>query len=75
MQTDFTKLKEKWQKNHRFKIVESQKRKTELQTKAEPIFKKYNISKAILFGSVAEGRCNPESDIDLYVTPLSLIHI
>lgn len=32
-----------------------------------PIFKKYNIKKAILFGSYAKGKQTDKSDIDVYV--------
>lgn len=32
-----------------------------------PVFKKYNINRAVLFGSVAKGTNNPNSDIDLLV--------
>lgn len=32
-----------------------------------PIFKRYNIRKAILFGSVAKGTANANSDLDVLV--------
>ncbi len=32
-----------------------------------PIFKAYDINRAILFGSVAKGTSNPQSDIDIFV--------
>ena len=37
----------------------------------KPIFKKYNIHKAVIFGSLVEHRFERRSDIDLYVEPLS----
>lgn len=39
--------------------------------KAIPVFQKYYISKVVLFGSSAENRSRPDSDIDLLVSPLS----
>ncbi len=32
-----------------------------------PIFGRYNVKKAILFGSYAKGTANERSDIDIYV--------
>ena len=65
----FYKLKQKWEKDRLARFKEAGQRKTSLK-KATPIFVKYNISRVVLFGSVAENRCTPESDIDLYVHPL-----
>ena len=32
-----------------------------------PVFGRYNVRKAILFGSYAKGTANDQSDIDIYV--------
>jgi len=32
-----------------------------------PLFRKYHISRAFLFGSIRAGSCRKDSDIDLYV--------
>jgi len=35
---------------------------------------RYGVQKVVLFGSVAEGRCGPRSDVDLLVQPVSNEH-
>lgn len=37
---------------------------------ARPVFERYGIERAVLFGSVAEGHCRESSDVDLLVMPL-----
>ena len=47
-----------------------------IQRKIAPILKKYGVSRAFLFGSVARGDARPASDIALLVSferPISLI--
>ena len=39
----------------------------QITKKCEPIFKKYNINYAYLFGSYAKGAENPNSDVDILV--------
>ena len=39
----------------------------EICTKATPVFKKYGVKRARLFGSFARGEAGPDSDIDLLV--------
>lgn len=36
-----------------------------IQSTAEPLFRKYNVQKAAVFGSHAAGAASPSSDIDL----------
>ena len=40
---------------------------SELKSKLLPIFKNYNVKKAILFGSVAKNLATEKSDIDILV--------
>lgn len=40
---------------------------SELQSALSPVFAKYGISRAVLFGSVAAGTATENSDLDLYV--------
>ncbi len=42
-----------------------------ISEKGRTVFEKYGIRRAILFGSVAENRCCENSDIDIFVEPLS----
>lgn len=39
----------------------------EIKKKTTPVLKKYDITKAILFGSYAFGEANDKSDIDIYI--------
>ncbi len=44
--------------------------RSRLAEMAPPLFRQYGVETAVLFGSVADGRCHPESDIDMLVIPL-----
>ena len=37
----------------------------EVRSRLVPVFRRYNIEKAIVFGSVARGEPSPHSDVDL----------
>ncbi len=39
----------------------------EIKRLSEPVFKRYKIKRAGVFGSVARGMANPDSDIDILV--------
>lgn len=39
----------------------------EISEKARPIFEKYGVTRARIFGSYARGQARPDSDIDLLV--------
>ncbi len=67
----FEKLNERWLKEVKRRKAISVQRKERLVQKGEKTFKKYGINKAILFGSVADDRCNEFSDIDILVMPLA----
>ena len=41
----------------------------EIKSIIAPVFKRYNISKAYLFGSYARGEATEKSDIDLMIVP------
>src|SRR3989344_4361211 len=40
----------------------------EISEKAEPIFRKYGVKRAGIFGSYARGDDRPDSDVDILVT-------
>lgn len=48
----------------------SDKMRQAVVMRGTPVFKKYNIKKAVLFGSVADGRSRETSDVDILVMPL-----
>jgi predicted nucleotidyltransferase len=66
----FEKLKSRWKRDALEQAERAQTFKRDLLKKATPIFKRYKIQQAYIFGSVAEGRCREKSDIDIYVSPL-----
>jgi len=66
----FDKLKKKWERDRIRRKEDSELRQKLLREKAIPVFKKFRISKVVLFGSAAENRSRPDSDIDLFVRPL-----
>lgn len=39
----------------------------EIKKKTTPVFKKYPVNLAILFGSFARGEAQPKSDLDLFI--------
>ncbi len=39
----------------------------QIKTMLQPVFMNYNIKKAILFGSYADGAAKPNSDVDILV--------
>lgn len=41
----------------------------EIQRRLMPVFQKYRIHRAYLFGSYARGEATPESDVDIRVEP------
>lgn len=68
---EFKKLKKKWENDRLRRQAEAEERKRILRIQGTAIFKKYHITKAVLFGSVIHQSCRTDSDIDLYVHPLT----
>ncbi|EFK11262.1 nucleotidyltransferase domain protein [delta proteobacterium NaphS2] len=66
----YNKLKEKWALETAQRKAFSSRLKMKLREKGFPIFKRYGISKAVLFGSLQHGQCHDRSDIDLLVFSL-----
>ncbi|MDQ3460159.1 MAG: nucleotidyltransferase domain-containing protein [Deinococcota bacterium] len=66
----FDKLKARWQLEAQGQKREAAARRAAL-TRAKPLFARFGVRKAVLFGSVAAGRSRAGSDIDLLVLPLA----
>ncbi len=66
----FEKLFLKWEKQKVELKQHACQMKLAITDQGKAVFKKYGIRKAVLFGSVAKGRCRKTSDIDLLVIPL-----
>jgi predicted nucleotidyltransferase len=67
----FEKLKNKWENDRLRRQAEAEERKRVLLIHGTAIFKKYHISKAVLFGSAIHQASRADSDIDLYVHPIA----
>jgi len=67
----YEKLKNKWNKFRADEAELAKLRKDLLLIKGVPVLKEYGVTRAILFGSLSTGRCKQNSDIDLFVNPLS----
>lgn len=65
------KLIERWSKERERQISRAAAHKKRLMENGRPVFKKYNLQVAYLFGSVSAGKSRENSDIDLYVSALS----
>lgn len=68
----FKKLKQRWAREAMEQSGRADAFKRRLLQKGTPIFRRYNIQQVYLFGSVAAGRCQDNSDIDLYVSELQV---
>jgi predicted nucleotidyltransferase len=66
----FEKLKEKRAIERESRKIRSQRFKTLLLERGIVVFKKFDIRKVMVFGSVAEGVCTEISDVDILVMPL-----
>ena len=67
----FSKLKERWHSQIENQKKRARKRQTSLRSKGPGLFQKYAIETAILFGSLLNGKCSSNSDIDLLLIPLT----
>jgi predicted nucleotidyltransferase len=66
----FEKLKARWTNERLLRRREARLRREALLGKAIPVFERYGVARAVVFGSVARGSTHSESDIDLLVMPL-----
>ena len=66
----FEKLKDRWAREANEQFARAKSFRQRLLKNGMPIFKKYKIKEAYLFGSLASGRCEESSDVDLFVSPL-----
>lgn len=68
----FKNLKQRWVREAMEQSCRADVFKRQLIEKGTPVFRRYNIQQAYLFGSVTVGRCQENSDIDLYVSKLQV---
>ena len=64
---DFSKLKARWAHEREAMRARSAVMKAKVCSAATPVFESYGVTRAYLFGSIAEGRAGAESDVDLLV--------
>ena len=64
---DFSKLKARWAREQAGTRAESSRLRDQVRREVPPILHRYGVTRAYLFGSVAEGRARAHSDVDLLV--------
>jgi predicted nucleotidyltransferase len=69
----YTGLHRRWQEEKKEREKRAAAIHSALHKRGVPIFRKYGIKRAVLFGSAAEGRTGKESDVDLLVMPLAAV--
>ena len=69
--TKFDKLKLRWKKEREGRHTRAVRLRKHLLERGTPVFKRYHVRKVVLFGSVQNGRCSADADIDILVSPLS----
>ena len=67
---DYVKLKKRWLSDQLERKKISEGLRSEVTSKCMPLFIKFGVKKAVLFGSVVEERAGESSDIDILVLPL-----
>ena len=68
------KLKHRRAAMRRERRIRSERVKSLLLERGISVFRKYGISKVVVFGSVSDGTPDTLSDVDLLVMPLKNIH-
>jgi predicted nucleotidyltransferase len=66
----FEKLKKKWASEKLARKRLSQSMRDAIIEKGQPVFRRFQIEKVFLFGSVLDSRSHEGSDIDILVSPL-----
>ena len=66
----FDKVKQRWMAETIERKRRSEQMRASLVIRGNPVFRKFNIAKVILFGSVLDGRSNALSDLDVLVISL-----
>ena len=64
---DFSKLKARWNLERAQTRIASARLEALVRLAAAPILQAYGVTRAYLFGSIAEGRVGAQSDVDLLV--------
>ena len=67
----FEKLQKRWEREQQDRKQLAETIREALLKKGVPIFRKYGLKEAYLFGSVLNQSCHEYSDVDLFVCPLA----
>ncbi len=70
MAESFERLKRRWQAESDARKALSASLRMVVRERCPPIFARFGVEKAVLYGSVAEGKADRGSDVDLLVMPL-----
>ena len=71
MNTGFPKVEERWREEQEERARHSSKLRRLLLERGVPVLRSYGVRQAWLFGSVADGKATPSSDIDILATPVT----
>lgn len=67
----YERLRARWAEERQARLARSEDLRRRVESFGPPLFRRYHVRHAVLFGSAAEGRCSERSDVDLFVTPLA----
>lgn len=67
----FDKFKAAYAAKRKQQQCNHQQRKAVVIERAKPVFERFGIRQAVLFGSLAQGHSSRHSDVDLLVMPLA----
>jgi len=66
---DYTLLKRRWERETD-RVARESRRRREALSRLVPVFERYRVTKAFVFGSTCQRRARACSDIDVYIEPL-----
>jgi predicted nucleotidyltransferase len=66
----FDELKKRWRLEEEQRKLEQERRRALLLSRAPQLLEPFGVTRAVLFGSLAQARGTARSDVDLFVTPL-----
>ena len=70
MAESFEKLKQRWRAETDARRARSDHLRGIVRERCVSVFERFGVQKAVIFGSVAQGRVGARSDVDLLVLPL-----
>lgn len=66
----YEKLKARWEEQRHDRLPWSEEIRRRIEVCGPPLFRRYGVRRAVVFGSAVEGRSTGRSDVDPFVSPL-----